>query len=611
MAAAAQVPVTVLPTLQKLGGTVDPNLDAQAVAKAWFDAFVGAMAAKDATAVVDLLVDDAFWRDMLVLTWDYHTFEGRDRVKEFLTDQLPKFSPSGFRLREDLVGLQTPFEDLAWIQGYFTFDTTVGHASGIFRLVPVVNGSWKGHTVYTNLEDLKGFPEKIGPLRNKETNHGKWAEARRKEQECLDEEPSVIIIGGGQSGLEAAARLKVLGVKALVIERNERVGDNWRKRYAALCLHDPVWYDHMPYLPFPPTWPVFTPALKLADWLEFYAHSLELDVWTSTRVMSVEPGTKGKKWTVKVIRWDGRERLFEVNHVVFALGFSSDTIRMPNVPYQDKFEGQVLHASKYKLASDHLHKKVVVVGACTSAHDICSDCADHGVDVTMIQRSSTYVMSTKNGGPMLLGALYAENGPPTDLADRINSSFPNAIVKLLHRRVTKLLAEADKDILNGLRKVGFKLNMGEDGSGLLQLVLKKAGGYYFDVGASQKIIDGKIKLKTDGHIARFTPTGLLFEDGSTLDADVVIFATGYENAREAYLQLLPADLHSAVQPVWGINEEGELNSVSREIGGRGPGASKVAGLWSLMGTLAMCRFFSKHVALQIKAYEEGIFGERY
>lgn len=193
----------------------------------------------------------------------------------------------------------------------------------------------------------------------------------------------------------------------------------------------------------------------------------------------------------------------------------------------------------------------------------------------------------------------------------MNSSFPNAIVKLLHQRVTPMIAEADRDILDGLRKVGFKLNMGEDGSGLLQLIWKKIGGYYLDVGASQKIIDGKIKLKADGHISRFTSTGLLFEDGSTLNADVVIFATGYRDAREAYLQLLPTYLHSAVQPIWGIDEEGELNSVSREIGGRGPDANKVAGLWSLMGNLAMCRFFSKHVALQIKAYEEGIFGERY
>ncbi|KAI6029336.1 FAD/NAD(P)-binding domain-containing protein [Pisolithus microcarpus] len=610
MATATQTFVTFLPTLQRLGSTVDPTIDAQAIAKAWFTAFANAVSSKDATAVVELLTDEALWRDMLALTWDYHTYEGRDRVNKFLADQLPKFNPSTFKLREDLVELQTPFEDLAWIQGYFTFDTTVGHASGIFRLVPLANGSWKGHMVYTNLEGLRGFPEKIRPS-NPGENHGEPAEARKKEQEYLDEEPSVIVVGGGQSGLEASARLKALDVNALIIERNERIGDNWRNRYASLCLHDPVWADHMPYLPFPPNWPIYTPALKLADWLESYARVFELKVWTSTRVVSIEPGTKGRKWSVKVIRGDGRERVFEVNHVVFALGISSDTIRVPNIPRRDEFKGQVLHSSKHKLATDHLGKKVVVVGAGNSAHDICLDYADHGVDVTMVQRSSTYIMSAKNGLPILLGPMYSENGPPTDIADRINLSFPNAIVKLLHQRVAKVIAEADKDILDGLRRVGFKLNMGEDGSGIYRLALQRLGGHYIDVGASQKIIDGKIKLKADGHIARFTPTGLLFEDGSTLDADVVVFATGYGSAREAYLQLLPADLHSAVQPIWGLNEEGELNSVSREVGGHGPDADKVAGLWSLMGNLSFCRFFSKHVALQIKAYEEDIFGERY
>ncbi|KAI6120372.1 FAD/NAD(P)-binding domain-containing protein [Pisolithus croceorrhizus] len=589
MATATQTPVTFLPTLERLGSTVDPAIDAQATAKAWFTAFADAVSSKDATAVADLLIDEAFWRDMLALTWDYHTYEGRDRVKQFLADQLPKFSPSTLKLREDLFGLQTPVEDLAWIQGYFTFDTTVGHALGIFRLVPLANGSWKGHSVYTNLEDLRGFPEKVRPSSNPEEVHGKSAEARKGEQERLDDERSVIIVGGGHSGLDAAARLKALDVNALIIERNERIGDNWRNRYATLRLHDPVWCYHMPYLPYA------CYALKLADWLESYAHILELKVWTSTRVVSVEPGTQGGKWSVKVVRGDGRERVFEVNHVVFALGISSDTVRMPNILCRDEFKGQVLHSSQHKLATDHLGKKVVVVGACTSAHDICSDYADHGVDVTMVQRSSTYIMSVKNGIPIFLGPTYSENGPSADFGDRLYLSFPNAIVKLLHQRVIKVIAEADKDILDGLRK----------------LAMKKLGGYYVDDGASQKIIDGKIKLNADGHIARFTPTGLLFEDGSALDADVVVFATGYGDAREAYLQLLPAHLHSAVQPIWGLNEEGELNSVSRELGGHWPDADKVAGLWSLMGNLAMSRFFSKHVALQIKAYEEGVFGERY
>ncbi|KAI6148884.1 FAD/NAD(P)-binding domain-containing protein [Pisolithus tinctorius] len=602
-------PVRSLPTLQKLGSTVDRNLDAQAVAKEWFLGFADAMGSGNCIRIASLLLEDAFWRDMLALTWDFHTYEGRDTIQQFIADQLPKFQPSAFRIRSDLIRLYVPYDDIVCIQAFFNFETTVGYASGIFRLVPLADGSWKAHTVFTNLEDLRGFPEKIGALRNHEPYHQKWTESREREREFLDEEPRVVIIGGGQSGLTVAARLKALGTNAVVVERNRRIGDNWRNRYAAL-LHDTVWYDHFPYMPFPSLWPVYPPAAKLGDWLESYAQSLELNVWTSAKVTSVEPGMQGKKWSVKVVRDDGRERVFQVNHVVFALGFGSGLPNIPNIPCQAEFKGQILHSSQHKRATDHLGKKVAVIGACTSAHDICGEYVAHGIDVTMVQRSSTYVMSAKEGIPRLTGGLYLENGPPTDIADRISASFPTFLLKLVHQRVVKDLAEADREISDGLRKVGFKLNMGDDDSGPFPLIWKKGGGFHFDVGASQQIIDGKIKLKSNGGITRFTPNGLLFEDGSTLEADVVILATGYADGRTAYLQLLPSHLHDAVQPLWGLDEEGELYSVAREIGGRGSQATKVAGLWAMLGNLAMCRFHSKHVALQIKAYEEGINVDR-
>ncbi|KAG6333167.1 hypothetical protein ID866_5922 [Astraeus odoratus] len=605
-----QAPSGSIPTLQQLGSSVDPNIDVRAIARTWFAAFADAMISKDVSTILDLLFNGALWRDMLALTWDFHTYEGRHKVMRFLTDQIPKFDLSAFKLREDLVSLEMPYEDMAWIQGFFTFDTTIGHASGIFKLLPLADGSWKAHVVYTNLEDLKGFPEKIGALRNHEPNHGKWAEMRERERQFLDEEPSVVIVGGGQSGLEVAARLKMLGLNALVVERNKRVGDSWRNRYAAMCLHDTVWYDHMPYLPFPPSWPVFPPALKIADWLESYAHTLELNVWTSADVASVTPNTTGRKWAVRVVRSDGTERIFNVNHVVFAMGFSSGNARIPNIPGREKFKGLVLHSSQHKFATDHQGKKVAVIGACTSAHDICSDYVEHGIDVTMVQRGPTYVMSATEGLSQNL-APYREGGPPTDLADRLNASLPYHAGKLTFQRVTKSVAEADKDILDGLRKVGFKLSFGADGTGAVPLIWMRLGGYYFDVGASQKIIDGRIKLKSDGPIASYTPTGLLFEDGSTLEADVVLFSTGYEDARGCYLRLLPSELHDAVLPAWGLDEEGELNSVAREIGGRAPEGKKLAGLWVILGNFHICRFHSKHLALQIKAYEEGVFGERY
>ncbi|EGO00127.1 hypothetical protein SERLA73DRAFT_107112 [Serpula lacrymans var. lacrymans S7.3] len=594
-----------LPTLDKLRGVVPQDLDANKVAEEWFASFAANMQDGSVDNIINLLVDDAFWRDMFTLTWNLRTFQSTPIIKKFLIDQLATFKVSSFKLRKDLVGLEQPYPDLAWIQGLFDFETHVGIASGVFRLVPLPDGTWKAHTVLTNLEDLKGFPEQIGFLRNSLPNHGKWAEQRAREKEFIDAEPQVLVLGGGQSGLEIAARLKALGLSALVIEKNERIGDNWRKRYEALCLHDPVWYDHMPYIPFPPTWPVYTPALKLADWLESYAQSLELNVWTSSLVTAVVPLSSSKyKWRVNVKRADGSERVFQVNHVVFCLGIGGSIPRIPTYPGIDEFKGQVLHSISHGKALDHAGKKVVVVGSCTSAHDICADYYEHGIDITMCQRSPTYIMTTKEGCPRLF-PLYWEGSPPTDIADRINASYPNHLLKFLHQRAVRDIAEADKELLDGLRARGFQLSMGEEDTGILLLAWTKAGGYYLDVGASQLIVDGKIKLKADSPMSRFTASGLEFENRSTIDADVVIFATGYSDASSAYRQILGDELGKKLNPIWGLDAEGELQSTWREVG------AGLEGIWCMMGNLALCRFHSKHLALQIKAKEEGIYGTKY
>ncbi|KII91612.1 hypothetical protein PLICRDRAFT_38413 [Plicaturopsis crispa FD-325 SS-3] len=596
----------LLPTLGRLGTSIPPSTDAKQVAQDWLSSFSTRLETGDIPSIPDLFVDDAFVRDILALTWDFRTFQGSQAIRAFFEERVSKiaFTKGSFVL--STAEVQQPYPDLAWIMGMFRFETDVALASGVFRLVPTANGNeiaWKAHALFTNMEDLKGFPEKIGALRDPLPNHGRWAEKRRREVECEDGDPTVLIVGGGQSGLELGARLKALDVTTLVVEKQPRIGDQWRKRYEALCLHDPVWYDHMPYLPFPPTWPVYTPALKLAGWLESYAEQLELNVWTSATVTHATQDASTKKWTVTVERAGGKTRTLVVNHLVFAAGIGGGMPRLPEYPGMDKFEGQLLHSSQHTKAADHAGKKVVVVGACTSGHDICSDYVNNGVDVTLYQRGPTYVMSTKEGYKRLMNPLYVENGPPTDVADRLHASFPNNLLKLMHKRMTDEIAEADKDILDGLRKRGFKLTSGIDGSGFLLLAWSRAGGYYLDVGASQLIIDGKIKLKNDSPIAGFTPKGLAFEDGSTLDADVVIFATGYGEARDPMRRICGDEVADQCKRIWGLDKEGELNGCWRDVG--------IPNMWFMMGNLALCRFHSKHIALQIKAMEEGVFGTRY
>ncbi|KAF8882841.1 hypothetical protein BD779DRAFT_1612399 [Infundibulicybe gibba] len=584
-----------LPTLTNLNASVPPGTDAKRTASAWFDSFASRMVSCDVGGVLDHFLEDAFWRDLLALSWDFRTFSGKEKMNKFLSDRLLLAKPTNFRLRDEYLALQRPFPDLAWISAMFDFETDVGLASGVFRLVPTSTGEWKAHGILTNLEDLKGFPEQLGPRRGQSIDPGEvWAENRRRECEFKDADPAVLIIGGGQSGLGLAARLKCLNISALVVEKNPRIGDNWRDRYEALCLHDPVWYDHMPYLPFPPTWPVYTPAMKLAGWLESYADIFDLNVWTSSPVISARP-TPSNKWSVTVRRPDGQERVLNVNHVIFSTGLGSGEQKMPIYPGMELFRGQILHSTEHKRAMDHAGKKVVIIGACTSAHDIAVDYYDHGIDVTIFQRSSTYIRSTKHGWRILMKALdgskcitrYIFGGcPPADIADRLQASFPYFMGIGLAQRRTRQAAEADKmrrEILDALQQRGFRINM--------------------DTGASTLVAEGKIGLKNDSPLQEFTERGLRFENGSELEADVVLFATGFDDAREGIRKICGDDVHSKCKPIWGLNEEGEIRGVWRELG--------VPGLWTMMGNLALCRFHSKHLALQIKAIEEGVFGVRY
>ncbi|EKM55953.1 uncharacterized protein PHACADRAFT_144909 [Phanerochaete carnosa HHB-10118-sp] len=609
-AAAAQTPTLISPTVdlphQKALGVSTSQIlqaDAEQVAAAWLKVFASKVSKNDVDGILSLLAPDAWWRDLLAMTWDLRTFQGQASIKQFLSDRLAQSELSDFQLTSAAV--DKLYDDLAWVRLHFTFETKAGSGVGVVRLVPVRTGNaaeWKAHHVCTNLEELRGFPERTGPLRDFAPNHGKWVEKRDKEKALDTEDPQVLVVGGGHSGLDIAARLKLLGVRVLICEKNPRIGDNWRHRYSALCLHDVVWYDHMPYLPFPPSWPVYTPAMKIAGWLEQYADSMELDYWTEAKVVNARrvpnanEGNK-EKWEVTVRRGDV-DKVFHVDHVVFAVGFGGYTPNMPKIPGMDEFEGQILHSTQHKNALDHKGKKVAVVGACTSAHDIAADYYDHGVDVTMVQRSSTYIMTNEKGWPILMKGTYWEGGPPVEQCDLIDLSMPILYRKMIHKRITQDIAKADKEILDGLHNRGFKTNMGPEGSGHSIMAMIKGGGYYLDVGASQMIVDGKIKVKSSGPIKRFTKNTLVFEDGSELAVDVVVFASGFGDSRVPMREIVEPDVGKRLHPIWNLDHEGETRGAWKEIG--------VENLWCMMGNFAWCRFYSKRLALQIKAKLEGI-----
>ncbi|KAI0060236.1 FAD/NAD(P)-binding domain-containing protein [Artomyces pyxidatus] len=606
----------VLPTLQVLNVSLPPEEDSkispETIASEWLGSFSQALSnPKDLSSLEKLFLPSVVWKDVLALTWDFRSLTGLPSVQTALSACL---GPQKFSVRaltaeeqESAKGTYKPlivrmFPDCAWIQFGFAVETEHAAGVGVARLVPTAEGPWKGFTVYTTLEKLKAFPEIIGAARPM-THDVEWAEHRERELAFVDAQPDVVIIGGGHTGLEIAARLKYLGVSALILEKNARVGDNWRNRYDALCLHDPVWFDHMAYIPFPTTWPVFPSAKKLADWLESYANTLELNVWTSANTHSIIYDKKTQTWTLDVTRSGSEKRHLKSKFVIFAHGSGGGVPVTPNIKGKEVYEGKVYHSSEFKSGKDFKGKKAIVVGAGNSGHDIAQDFFRHGADVTMFQRSETYILSTK-AAFLMTGSLYSENGPPTAIADVMMASTPGIIGAQIFARVTGFMASTvDKEIYDGLEKAGFKTGLGPGGGGLFALYFTRGGGYYIDVGASELIANGSIKVKHGGEITSFTKNGLTFDDGKELEADVIVFATGYGDSRQLARELLEPKVADALKPMWGPDEEGELRGAWRYSGHQG--------LYFAQGNYSIARTNSTLLALQIKAELEGVLGERY
>lgn len=412
---------------------------------------------------------------------------------------------------------------------------------------------------------------------------------------------SYICTGGGQCGLSLAARLKMQNVDALVIDKQKRTGDNWRNRYRRLVLHDPVWLDHLPYVNFPDHWPIFTPKDKMGDFLEAYVGLLELNVWLETEMVSSAWDDAKQQWTVTVERTVGDQkttRIFHPRHVVQATGHSGKK-NFPTIKGMDSFKGTLCHSSEFRGAKPEAKgKRAIVVGSCNSGHDIAQDYYDNGYEVTMVQRSTTFIVVAKSIVSIFLPPLYMEGGPPVEDADLMFLGTPSPLHKAINIDANKIALEADRPVLEGLLKAGFKLDKGPDGAGLFYKYFQRGGGYYIDVGTSQVIADGGIKVKSGVELSEVTSRGIVFADGEELEADEIVFATGYQNMRTQARAMFGDSVADKVGDVWGLTEEGEFQTMWQRSGH--------PGFWFMGGNLVLSRYHSQLLALQIKALEEGV-----
>ncbi|KAL4071715.1 hypothetical protein J3A83DRAFT_4187853 [Scleroderma citrinum] len=489
----------------------------------WLTAFRTNIHGRATGLITSMFHELGFWKDILALTWNFRTIRGSSAINRLLDARLALTGLTALSLTEDSFQAPTllkPMSGVVFLRLCFEFETNCGRGTAVAFLVPTPKFQWKAWSIPTCLESLKDYPEKVEPLRSSTMDH-EWEGRRLREMNMADSDPTVLIIGAGHVGLQIAARLKYMSVSTLVIERHTRIGDNWRTRYNTLCLYGVVYS------------PRLGPCIVLA------------------------PSGFGIEC---LVIYQNRERM-TVRHLIFATGFGGGYPKMPNIEGKDTYYGTVLHSSQYIFPASFTGKKVVVVGAGNSAHDIAMDLYCSDADVMILCGLNTRVYLADYNGHF-----------PLSFADILGSAMPwPSLVALLRNSTLHIASIIDKT------------NLGMNGAGTLSLIYARGDGFYIDTGACREIINGNIKIKSGSSTRRFVSHGLELEDGTEQGCGVVIFATGCGELRDSIREICGPDIASKVGPIWGLDDEGEQQGMWRRTG--------QPHLW---------------IGMEIKAFEEGL-----
>jgi cation diffusion facilitator CzcD-associated flavoprotein CzcO len=582
---------------------LDRTDDISIATDSWLAQFEQALSKLDGSLLKSLFHPDSYWRDMLALSWNIQTISGADAILNDLKAHAGRAAPTGFHIDPDRAAPhKVTRAGTTSIESIFKFETAAGRGSGMLRLIPDAgdNNRLKAWTLLTALDELKGHQEALGLARPRGEAYSRdfrgpnWLDLRKADAEYGDRDPDVLVIGGGHAGLMIAARLKQLRVDTLIVDRETRIGDNWRKRYHALTLHNQVQVNHLPYMPFPSNWPTYIPKDKLANWFESYVESMELNFWTSTEFEGGSYDDEQGRWSVTLRRADGTRREMHPHHVVLATGVSGIP-NLPDIPGLKNFSGVVMHSSRYGDGEEWKGKAAIVIGTGNSGHDIAQDLHSSGAKVTLVQRSPTTVVSIEPSAQLVYEPYNHGTMEDNDL---VATSMPLALAKRSHVMLTEQSRKLDQPLLDGLERRGFRLDFGEGGTGWNFKYLTRGGGYYFNVGCSDLIVSGEIGLRQFFDIEGFVGDGAKMRNGETVAADLIVMATGYKRQEELVRKLFGNDVVERIGPIWGYGEDQELRNMFKR--------TAQPGLWLCAGGLAQCRIGSKYLGLQIKACEEGL-----
>jgi len=557
----------------------------------------------DVNALESLFFAQSYWRDILALTWAIRTHGSPSLFGPQLLRALRDHNARDFAIEEQSVQAFTRKATGPTVEAFFRFETDVAACRGYLRLRQgqKAGRDWQIWILFTSMEEIKGHEERSGGNRpatssSEHAGAGGWLSSAAHARRYEDDDPDTVIVGGAQTGLALAARLGALDVPALVVEREPRIGDVWRNRYQSLILHNQIWANHFPFMPFPSTWPIYLSKDQLAAWLEIYAEAMSIAVWTSTTVADSSYDRATGRWALTLRRGDGSLKVLQPRNVVLASGVFGGPRRLA-LPGAEHFDGTIVHAGDRPGRLDAGGLRVLVVGSGSSAHDIALELHGQGAAVTMLQRSSTCVVSLEPGAAIPY-SIYKERGLPVDDADMIGNSIPFPVLEDLHKDMTKQIADLDRQLLEGLDAAGFKTNLGDDDSGFLMRFFRVGGGYYINVGASDRIVSGDIKVIGGTTIRSLSGHRVEFADGRAGEFDLVVVAVGYENMQESVRGILGGEVADRVGPIWGFDHDFELRNMWK------PTAQP--GLWLAGGSLQQNRSYSKYLALQIKARQLGL-----
>lgn len=569
----------------------------------WIRDFESALAASDAAAMDGLFVEQPSLRDNGALTWDFRQFHGRDAVVATLLGVVDQIQPRDFRVSTVWPGPRLVGEvDGGVVEAFFDFETEAGRAVAMINADPD-DGSPYGfrvRAIYTRLEELKDVRDpELHPRGNGyiPAYPGQtFPEYDQRRRQWADGDPQVLVVGAGQAGLVAAAHLAQVGVRALIIDKYDRVGDNWRLRYDSLCLHNTVEINEFPFLSYPSHFPEFLPKDVMGDWLETYSRYLDLNVWNSTEFLGAQYDEDNGAWVATLRLADGTERFLHPQHIILATGGIGGRPLVPSLPGLPSFDGLVMHSSAYTKAADFGAKKAIVVGTATSAHDIALDLYENGVEVTMVQRGPVVVNQVETAN--LAYAEHLDPTIPTELGDiRYGMVQVKPIREYAYRQYHAFAKYRDADLLDGLRAAGMRVGDGFEGQGWPDLFQRTGGGFYLNKGASDVIVAGGIKVLPYDRIVEFTGSGVDLDDGTTLEADMVILATGYQNRKVEVAEQFGADVAERVGEIARWDEEGEWSTMWGQTGQRG--------LWVNGGAILQIRSGSRLLALLIRADIDG------